>query len=310
MKVFVVGATGFLGGAVAQRFVGSGFDVVGLVRSAAAAEKLDAAGILPVFGDLEADPEAAARAASDSDAVIFAPQLLLEPEWRAVDAFLDRLEGSDRTFIFTSGTGVLGQRTGGDWSPDSFAEQDPFTPARSIAARVETETRVRTATARGVRGIVVRPPLIWGPGDHGHVAAVYESVGRTGAACYIGRGLNCYTNVHVDDLSRLYELVLLGGAPGALYHAAAGEIPNRWIAEAVARDLGVATRSLSMEEAFEVWGKFRALIVMGASSRSRSPRARDELGWAPEHLDMLDQVGEPRLRALAGVHGSVAIGAD
>jgi nucleoside-diphosphate-sugar epimerase len=223
----------------------------------------------------------------------------LEPEHAAVAAFLDRMVGTGKTFIFTSGTGVLGQRTGGDWSQDSFAEDDPFTPARSIARRVETEDLVRAAAARGVRGIVLRPPLVWGPGDHGHVASIYRSVARTGAACYVGRGLNCYSNVHIDDLSRLYELALEKGAPGALYHAVAGEIPNRWIAEAVARDLGVEARSLTMEEAFEVWGKFAALIVMGASSRSRSPRARDELGWVPEHLDMLSQIGEPRLRALA-----------
>ena len=259
----------------------------------------EAAGVTPFIGDLEADLPGAIEGAADAEAVIFAPQLLLEPEHQAVSNLLDRLAGTDKTFIFTSGTGVLGQRTAGDWSPDSFAEDDPFSPAKSIARRVETESLVRAAASRGVRSLVIRPPLVWGPGDHGHVAAVYESVARTGAACYVGRGLNCYTNVHIEDLTRLYELALTQGAAGALYHAAAGEIPNRWIAEAIARDLGCETRSLSLEEAFEVWGKFRALIVMGASSRSRSPRARDELGWSPFHLDLLTQIGEPRLRALA-----------
>lgn len=300
MKVLVLGATGFLGGAVARRLAGSGHAVTGLARSAEAAERLAAAGLRPLVGDLEADLGAIAEAAAAHDAVIFAPQLLLEPEYAAVSALLDRLAGHGKTFIFTSGTGVLGQRTGGDWSPDSFAEDEPFIPAKSIARRVETEDLVRAARARGVRGIVVRPPLIWGPGDHGHVASIYQSVARTGAACYVGRGLNCYTNVHIDDLARLYDLALEKGASGALYHAVAGEIPNRWIAESVARDLGVGTRSLTLEEAFEVFGKFATLVVMGASSRSRSPRARDELGWVPEHLDMLSLIGEPRLRTLAG----------
>jgi nucleoside-diphosphate-sugar epimerase len=299
MQVFVLGATGFLGGAIARRLVGSGHDVAGMTRSPEGAKRLRASGISPVLGDLEDDLEAALDAGSAADAIVFAPQLLLEPEHRAVSAFLDRLAGSGKSFIFTSGTGVLGQRTAGDWSPDSFAEDDPFTPARSIARRVETEDLVRGALSRNLRAIVMRPPLVWGPNDHGHVSAVYESVGRTGSACYIGRGLNCYTNVHIDDLARLFELALTKGTPGALYHAAAGEIPNRWIAEAVAHDLGCETRSLSLEEAFDVWGKFRALIVMGASSRSRSPRSRDELGWTPEHLDLLSQVGDPRLRALA-----------
>jgi nucleoside-diphosphate-sugar epimerase len=299
MKMFVLGATGLLGGGVARRLAAAGHAVTGLARSAEAAAKLEAAGIIPCLGDLERDLEAAVSAGLAADAIVFAPQLLLEPERRAVLAFLDRLAGTGKTFVFTSGTGVLSQRTLGDWSPDSFAEDEVFTPAKSIAGRVETENLVRAAVDRGVRGIVIRPPLIWGPGDHGPMAMIYRSVSLTGAACYIGRGLNCYTNVHIDDLSHLYGLAIDKGAPGALYQAAAGEIPNRWIAEAVARDLGVETRSLTMDEAFEVWGKFAALIVMGASSRSRSPRAREDLGWIPQHLDMLGQIGEPRLRALA-----------
>jgi nucleoside-diphosphate-sugar epimerase len=299
MKVFVLGATGFIGGAVAARLAASGHDVTGLARTTAGSDKLRGAGITPVPGDLEEGLAAAVEAGAAADAVIFAPQLLLEPEHAAVSAFLGRLQGSGKTFVFTSGTGVLSQRTEGAWSEDTFAEADDFVPARTLVRRVETENLVRTAVRRGVRGIVVRPPLVWGPGDHGHVASVYRSVAKAGAACYIGPGLNCYSNVHIHDLSRLYELVLEKGTGGALYHAVAGEVPNRWIAEAVARDLGCPTQSVSLTEAFDIWGKFAALIVMGASSRSRSPRARDELGWVPEHLDMLVQIGEPRFREMA-----------
>lgn len=300
MSILVLGATGFIGGNVARHLKEQGHAVTGLARSDSSAEALEADGIAPLRGDLETGLDAIVARAPDFDAIVFAPQLLLEPEHEAVSAFLDTMEGTGKTFIFTSGTGVLGQRTFGNWSPDSFAEDDAFVPAKTIARRVETENLVRAAAGRGVRGIVIRPPLIWGPGDHGHVAMTYESVKKTGAACYVGLGLNCYTNVHIDDLKVLYGLVLEKGTPGALYHAVAGEIPNRWIAEAVARDLGVETRSLTVDEAFEVYGKFATLIVLGASSRSRSPRSRDELGWEPTHLDMLSMIGEPRLRALAG----------
>jgi nucleoside-diphosphate-sugar epimerase len=295
MKVFVLGATGFIGGAVARRLAASGHEVSGLARTEVAAARLSAAQIAPVLGDLDAGLPAAVETGVQADAVVFAPQLLLEPEHAAVAAFLQALGG--KTFIFTSGTGVLSQRTFGAWSEDTFAEDDPFTPAKTLIRRVETESLVRNAA--GVRGMVVRPPLVWGPGDHGHTAMVYRSVAATGAACYIGPGLNCYSNVHVEDLARLYEKVLENGAAGALYHAVAGEIANRWIAEAVARDLGCPTRSVTVEEAFEIWGRFATLIVMGASSRSRSPRSRNELSWAPEHLDMLSQIGEQRLRALS-----------
>lgn len=299
MRVFILGATGFIGGHVARHLKREGHAVSGLARSAEAAAKLTADGIVPINGDLEGDLDAVVRASLTADAVIFAPQLLLEPEHQAVSAFLDEMAETGKTFLFTSGTGVLGQRTFGAWSQDSFAEDDPFIPAKTIARRVDTETLVRATAERGIRGIVLRPPLIWGAGDHGHVAMIYQSVAATGSACYVGAGLNCYSNVHIDDLAHLYALALDKGVPGALYHAVAGEIPNRWIAEAVARDLGVESRSLSVEEAFDVWGKFGTLIVMGASSRSRSPRARAELGWEPTRLDMLEMIGEPRLRAMA-----------
>jgi nucleoside-diphosphate-sugar epimerase len=298
-KVFVLGATGFIGGAVAARLAAAGHAVSGLARHTTGGDGLQAAGIEPVLGDLETGLDQVLDAIAVADAVIFAPQLLLEPEYIAVSAILRRLAGTRKTINFTSGTGVLSQRTEGAWSQDCYAETDVFTPARTLIRRVETENLVRAAVDRGVRGIVIRPPLVWGPGDHGHVACIYRSVGKTGAACYIGEGLNCYSNVHVSDLAWLYELTLARGVEGALYHAVAGEIPNRWIAEAVARDLGCPTRSVSLAEAFEIWGKFVTLIVMGASSRTRSPRARDELGWDPEHLDMLAQIGEPRFRALA-----------
>ncbi|EMH1903524.1 hypothetical protein QZM56_32870 [Burkholderia contaminans] len=127
---------------------------------------------------------------------------------------------------------------------------------------------------------------------------MYRSVALTGAACYIGSGLAAYSNVHGDDLARLFSLAIERGQPGALYHAAAGEIAYGWIAEAVARDLGVKTRSLSMDEAVKVFGPFGALIH-SACSRSRDPRTRGELGWKPTRLDLLSEIGEPRLRALA-----------
>jgi nucleoside-diphosphate-sugar epimerase len=110
--------------------------------------------------------------------------------------------------------------------------------------------------------------------------------------------LAAYSNVHSADLARLYSLAIEKGIPGALYHAAGGEIPWRWIAESVARDLGVPTRSLSIEEAHDMFGA-EATMIYSACSRSRDPRSRADLGWLPTHLDMLTQVGEPRLRALA-----------
>ncbi|MFC8283357.1 NAD-dependent epimerase/dehydratase family protein [Streptomyces cyaneofuscatus] len=118
------------------------------------------------------------------------------------------------------------QRTGGAWSPDVFAERDSFTPEPLAAFRKAAEDTVLAAAGDGVRAMVVRPGLIWGPGDHGHVPMVYRSVATTGAAAYVGPGLNTYSHVHIDDVTRLFTLALAGGRAGGLYHAVAGETPT------------------------------------------------------------------------------------
>ncbi|MET0254818.1 MAG: NAD-dependent epimerase/dehydratase family protein [Luteibacter sp.] len=300
-SIFIIGATGFVGGAMAGHLAGLGHDVLGLARSTGAHERLGALGLRAVSGDLEGSLGPVLAAATGADTVIFAAQVPPEIEHRAVSALLDALAGSRKTFIFISGTGVFLQRTGGAWSPDSYAEDEPFPVEPLATRRVEVETLVREAASRGVRSIVIRPPLLWGPDDHGHVAMTYRSVAVTGAACYVGSGLATYSHLHVDDLAVLVALADERGGAGALYHGVAGEVPNRWIAEAVAHDMGCATRSLSMKEAVEVWGEFGALI-MSASSRSRSHRTSRELGWAPTHTDMLTMIGEPRLRAMAVAH--------
>ena len=297
-NVFVLGATGFVGGAVARHFVRNGYRVSGLARSDVKAAQLADAGIDPVQGDIETDLSAILAAARAADAVVYAAQIAPPAEQQAVLGLLDALTGSGKSFLFLSGSGVLCQRTNGAWSADSFAEDDAFTPEPLAVARVETEQRVRAAARQGVRAMVVRPPLIWGPGDHGHVSMVYRSVSVTGAACYVGDGLATYGNVHIDDIADLFARALQSGEAGALYHAVAGETANRWIAEVVARDLGVPACSVTMTEAAEVWGEFGALI-MSVSSRVRDAASRAALGWSPHHTDMLSEIGEPRLRALA-----------
>lgn len=295
MNVFVIGATGFVGGGIAAHLAATGHRVRGLARTPAGAGQLRTRGVQPVAGDLGDRRDAVLTAAGTADAVVYAAQVDPSEELAVVEALLDATAGS---FLFVSGTGVFLQRTGGSWSPDCVAEDDPFPAEPLAAARLATEQATRAAAGRGRRAMVLRPGLVWGPGDHGHVAQVYRSVAATGAACFVGEGLNSYTHVHIADLARLTASILGTGAAGALYHASAGEVPNRWIAEAVARDLGCGTRSLTPAEATGVWGEFGAL-VMGASSRSRDPRARRELRWTPEYTDLLSTVGEPRLRALA-----------
>lgn len=290
MNIFLIGGSGYLGSHVTRRMIDAGHKLVGFARSDAAADKIAALGAMPMIGDLT-DEVRVSAAVTNADCTIFAPQLpTQDEEQRIVQTMLGALKGSNKTFIFTSGTGVLGQRTDGEWSEDSFAEDDEFVPSKYIITRRHTELLCRVAAADGVRSMVIRPPMIWGNGYHGAVNKILESIEKTGSACYIGSGRNLYTQVHVDDLSDLFLLAVEKGRAGALYHAASGELNNRSIAEYVAQQQGVSARSISMSEAMEIWGKFTPLVVLGVSSRSRCPIARRELGWAPTRLDLVDHI--------------------
>lgn len=295
MNVFVIGATGLIGSHAARSLRQTGHRVLGLARSDDAGERMSAWGLEPVRGDLE-DEAALLFGLNESDATIFAPSVG-QAETASVHWLIDRLEGSGKSFIFTSGTGVLARRTAGDWSEVTVSDEEDFTPLKQLQGRVDLENHVRAAAAKGVRGIVVRPPAVWThEKPHLLVAGVADSVRRTGAACYIGQGLNLYSNIHAEDLGEVFRQVVERGQAGAVYHAVAGEVPNRWIAEMVARVMGCGTRSVSMDEAIELWGKFAALVVFGVSSRSRSPRTRSEFGWQPRHTDMI-AAAEASLRA-------------
>jgi nucleoside-diphosphate-sugar epimerase len=298
MRAFVFGATGYVGSHVARHLRDAGYAVSGLARSNEAAESLRSAGIVPKTGDLE-DLASSVALIEEAETILFCPQLALQPEHAVVRALLDSLTDSGKTFIFTSGTGVLAQRTDGAWSEDSFAEEDPFVPSKYVGFRCETERMVRAAAERGVRSMVIRPPLIWGNGPNNVIKAIYESARKTGAVCYMGAGLNLYSNVHVDDLAEIYRLAIEKGVAGALYHAVSGEENYRSMAECAARTMKIGTRSIGFGEAQTLWGNFLALIAFAMCSRSRSPRSRLELGWQPRpgRLDILEEVSNPAFRS-------------
>jgi nucleoside-diphosphate-sugar epimerase len=298
VDIFIIGATGFVGGALAHHLADSGHAVSGLARTGASAAALNARGISPVAADLETRRPAMVGAARRADVVVYAAQAEPAQETAAVEDLTRAMAGTGKTLIFLSGSGVLLQRTEGAWSQDTFTEHDLFTVEPLAEFRKAAEDAILMAAADGVRAMVIRPGLIWGPGDHGHVSMIYQSVAATGAACYVGPGLNSYSNVHINDVTHLFSLALSTGRAGGLYHAVAGEVPNRWIAERVAADLGVETRSITPAEASGVWDEFGALI-MGSSSRLQAVAARRELGWKPRLTDMLSTIGESRLRNLA-----------
>ena len=298
MKILVFGSTGYVGGHVTARLVADGHTVTAFVRGPASTQAVAALGAQSLIGDL-ADSAAIASLVAPFDAIVWAAQLMLDEERRVVSAFLDAFRGTGKIFIFTGGTSLLSIRTDGDWDERSFAEDDIFTPRRQIAPRLGVENMVRAAGANGIRAMCIRPPLIWGNGGARYILDMYHSAARTGAVCYVGRGLNLYSNVHVEDLADIYSRAIDRGTAGALYHAVSGELNNRMMAEAIARRLGVGTRSVTVGESVEVWDKFTGPIVFSACSRTRCPRTREELGWTPraDRLDILEDCVHPAYAA-------------
>ncbi len=290
MKVFIVGAAGYAGVSLVEELARHGATLSGLARSEVAADKLRSLGVAPIAGDAE-DSGLLADCAARADAVVFSANIPFDREAAVMAPLFDRLAGSGKPFIFTSGTAVLSIETlQGEWREESFAEGDLFTPIPRMQTRVATEALVRAQAERGIRAMVIRPPLIWGRGGSKQVPAMFRSVVQTGAACYVGRGLNCYSNVNVDDLAALYGLALKKGVAGGLYHAVGGEVGFRAIAEAVAQATGAGTRSVTMEEACEIWSTREGPMYFGVSSRSRSPRSHSELGWRPQQFDLIDDI--------------------
>ncbi|MFZ0500936.1 MAG: NAD-dependent epimerase/dehydratase family protein [Steroidobacteraceae bacterium] len=307
MRVFLVGANSYIGRSLAQLLLDNGHCVSALARSAQRARELSGRGIAPVAGQVH-EVAAVTRALNEHDACVWLSFLSWRSERDAVLALLSALDGGGKTFVFTSGTAVLGSPSpAGDWCEDSFAEDDRFSPPAALVFRRDTEELVREFGRRNVRAMVVRPPMVWGRGGGRQVTWLFETAAKTGAVCYIGRGLNLYSHVHVMDLAELYRLALEGGSAGALYHAVAGEVCFRVMAEAVAHALGCPARSISLGQMSDILGRGTAEIAFGLNSRSRCPRSRAELGWAPKHLDLIEDIRHGSYRAAFGAGGGESL---
>jgi nucleoside-diphosphate-sugar epimerase len=285
MRVFVTGATGFVGSAVVQELLGAGHTVLGLVRSDASAKGLATTGAAVHRGDVE-DLDSLRAGASTCDAVIHTAfnhdfskfKANCENDRRAIAALGDALAGSDRRLIITSGTGLLasGRRT---------TEED-VPPASSANPRVASEEAAAEVAARGVKVSLLRlPPSVHGEGDHGFVPMLIGFAREKGASAFIGEGNNLWPAVHRLDAARLYRLVLeQGTAPR--YHAAAEEgVPFRAIAEVIGRRLDLPVVGKTKEEAAAHFGWFAHFAAL--DNPTSSARTRETLGWQPQQPGLI-----------------------
>lgn len=279
MKVFVTGATGFVGSAVVDELVAAGHEVVGLARSADGAAAVTAAGAQARRGDL-ADLDGLREAAAAADAVVHtafvhdfsAFAASAETDRRAIEALGEALVGSDRPLVVSAGTAGL--------APGRLATEDDAPGEGS--PRVSEQTALAFAD-RGVRAIALRlPPSVHGEGDHGFVPRAIEIARETGMAGHPGDGAQRWASVHRRDAARLYRLALGSAPAGSVLHAVADEgVPVREIAEVVGRHLDLPVQGVPTEH-FGWLGMFLAMDMAASSALTRK-----RFAWAPTEIGLL-----------------------
>ncbi len=289
MKVFVTGATGFIGTAIVQELLNAGHQVLGLARSDASAQKLIDAGAEVHRGDLE-DLDSLRSGAAQSDGVIHAGFIhdftrfaeVCEVDKTAIETIGEVLAGSNRPFIVTSGTALV--------SPGSLATEDIKPPVNPAWPRASEQTADAVA-ALGVRASSVRlSPSVHGDDDkHGFIPILMNIAREKSVSAYIGEGLNRWNAVHRLDAAHLFRLALENATPKARYHASAEEaITVKSIAEVIGKQLNIPVVSISPEAAPEHFGWFAQMAAIDCPASSQW--TQETLNWYPTHSTLLADI--------------------
>jgi nucleoside-diphosphate-sugar epimerase len=301
MRIFVTGASGWIGSAVVPELLAAGHEVVGLARSEGSARRLEDAGAIVQRGDLD-DPDSLAKAAADSDGVIhlaFQHEVAFErgdfaaaaaADRRAVEAMGEALADSDRPLVLASGT--MGLSIGRVATENDGLVASDMTRAIPAGRRMATALFALSLRGVGVRSSVLRfPPTVHGDGDQGFIATFVDVARKNGAAGFVGDGANRWPAVHRSDAARLARLAVENAPAGSVLHAIGDEgVPFREIAEAMGRHLGVPTLSVAPEHALEHFGPLG--LFAGLDSPASAAITRELLGWEPSGPTLLEDLDQ------------------
>lgn len=293
MRIFLTGATGYLGGSLAVTLLKCGHHVRGLTRSTSTLTALRDLGIDPVLGNLD-DSRMLADEAHAADAVINAAD---SDHAGAATALIAALAGSGKPLLHTSGSSIVAQASNGEAQDDIYTEADvdeasPWRPAPDKAARVTIDRDVLAAAGQGTRSVVLCNTMIYGTGlglsaDSVQIPRLIATARHTGTARHIGPGKNIWSHVHLADTCDLYLRALDGAAPGSFYFVENGEASFAEITQAIAATLRLPPpRSIDIDAAINEWGCEPAVYALGSNSRVRGVRPRAELDWQPRHMSV------------------------
>lgn len=287
MRVFVTGASGFVGSAVVNELLSAGHKVLGLVRSESNAQKLQETGAEVCLGDIN-DLDLIKKCATECDAVIHTAfnhdfsqyKASCEADRLVIQAFGEALAGTAKPLVITSGIGLLR----GEGLID---EDDVLSATSETVPRAASEEAAAVVAAKGVNVYVVRlPPTVHGAGDHGFVTMIADIAKGNGKSAYIGEGQNRWPAVHRFDAAKVYRLIVEKSPALKTFHPVAEEgVPFKDIAEAIGKGLGLPTVSLTQTEAEKhfTWFAHFASFDCPASSK----KTREILGWEPTETDLL-----------------------
>lgn len=289
MRIFLTGATGFIGSHIIPELLGRGHQVLGLARSDAGARTLEAAGVQVHRGDLER-PETLASGAAAADAVIhcafdhnFATFFEnTRKDERNISAMGAALEGTHKPILITSGVGIGTPLKGGT------AVEDVLNPSHANP-RIATELAGAALIARRIDVRTIRLPQVHDTTRAGLITPLIAEGRRAGAVAYLGEGGTRWAAAHVSDVAKLYVLALERGEPGARYHASVEEgIEARAIAEAIGKGTGLPVRSIGAEEVEHYFGWMAPFA--GLDMTASSAWTRERLGWEPTGPDLLSDL--------------------
>jgi nucleoside-diphosphate-sugar epimerase len=289
MRVFVTGASGFIGSAVVRGLIGAGHEVVGLARSEASAAAVESAGASVLRGSVE-DLDSLRRGAEQADGVIHAAYIhdfsqmenAAAADRRAIETFGGVLEGSNKPLVFTTGAALA--------APGRVATEDDRPDPETAGHPRAVSEQVGLALAdRGVRVSVVRPGAsVHGEGDHGFVPFLIGVARSKGVSGYIGDGSNRWPVVHRLDTALLYRLALEQAPAGSVLHAVAESVPTRDIAEVIGRHLDLPVVSIGREDAAEHFGWMARF--WGLDAPASSALTQERMGWTPEHVGLIEDL--------------------